>query len=415
MCEMSSSRSIAVRAVHHDERDVYLVVDVFSRQSAICSAPYVCLLLEILCWCLVNISLVKMQPASLSKTVQMHPVPTAEGCICAAATASDSASIFAQAENQIKLQYENVWRKFTSLWFCLCLKDREDRLQESSAQFHRYGLCRLVTYLRPERPTPEMCKKAGVVSVGRFGCWNTHTIPAEILLESIGSDHAGVFEDDLLFRDDQMSVARLATVWEDFKRFVVPAGFEAFKFGSHTLSGTAVAGTADNSKAMDTKLHRQSLSRVYKTESYLLHAFLWSRGGAQKLCGTSFVANAQKKGYEEDIDAWTNTAKLKVYSCYPQLVVQSGSDTSNTENGGVFDSLERIFWPKVGNYFQRKFCDEQDVVALVVIPNLVNILIFIFLLVLFGLVMFQRVRDARVHDSVKEEKETAASLPTISS
>jgi hypothetical protein len=90
---------------------------------------------------------------------------------------------------------------FAELVVCISLREREDRLREAAAEFHRTGLCRRVLFYRPTRhPTST-----------RTGIWESHRAVA---LEALarGARTALVFEDDVLFvRDpDARRLRRLA-------------------------------------------------------------------------------------------------------------------------------------------------------------------------------------------------------------
>ena len=269
-------------------------------------------------------------------------------------------------ENMIKFDYETLWCKLSRQIFCICLVSRKDRFEAASAQFHRYGLCRVAQFYMVIPPTDDECKTSGVISKGRFGIWNSHTNVARLGLHNATDDNVMIWEDDFLFRHEYMSVGRLRQVVDDFYAEVVPRNYDVFKLGQHTRSGEAISCHISNSECQDADVQIQKLSRIYKSDSVLLHCYIWSRKGASILFQTSYVQNIQdNRGQEEDIDSWMIRKQLQMYNCYPQLVVQSGSISSNTGNDTnvLYDRIERVYWPMFGSYMQRKFCDELDWVA----------------------------------------------------
>ena len=277
------------------------------------------------------------------------PVPIQQYCICSG------------FQDAIKLKYESLWHRLATRAFCICLKNRPDRFQAAATQFHRYGLCRIVRFYMVVAPTDEECRTAGVLSRGRFGIWNSHTGAAKLGFKDESAKSVLLFEDDFVFRDAYMNLAHFEQVVIDFEQVVKPLDFDVFKLGQHTRRGTPVLCGQGNDTGWP------SQSRIYKSDSVLLHCYLWSRKGAQILFDTSFSQNkADNKGEEEDIDSWMIRRQLKMYNCFPQLVVQSGSLSSNTGNAQntFLDRVERVYWPMIGSYFQRKFCDELDLVAL---------------------------------------------------
>jgi hypothetical protein len=334
----------------------------------------------------------------------VHNVPIQTGCICDSDDPNGDKYVDSNPLiRQEKLEYEELWKQFGPM-YCICLQTRPDRLESASKEFHRFGLCRHIKFYRPQPPTDEECKKANVTSHGRFGCWNSQETVAKLIFENEDIESGMEWEDDIRFRRKHMSVNRLKQVVKDWKTIVKPRGYDAFKLGQHTRSGEAMDCTP-NILCSDKILKNQLLSRVYKSTSVLNHAVVWSRRGAEKLLKTSFVKNKAKRCYEEDIDVWMISEGLDMYNCYPQLVTQSGSLTSNVQNSKHTwaDRIERVYWPMVGNYFQRHYCDELDWFALYIIPNLTMVLGILLLgCLMFAWRMWERqgsVKDDRSNDN----------------
>jgi hypothetical protein len=81
--------------------------------------------------------------------------------------------------------------KWLPVAVCISLREREDRVRESSAQFHKIGLCQRVIYYRPTRD-----KKPA------RGCWESHRKIAKTARDFWKLDKIAVFEDDVLFADN---------------------------------------------------------------------------------------------------------------------------------------------------------------------------------------------------------------------
>lgn len=298
-------------------------------------------------------------------------VPTKKGCLCDDDTLADTAE---------KRAYETLWNEFGPI-YCICLITRKDRFEAACAQFHQYGLCRLAQFLMVNPPTQQECRAAGVISKGRFGIWNSHETITKAGFADPDVKSVMGWEDDFLFRHKLMSVQRLQQVVDDWKAEVVPRHYDIFKLGQHTRSGKAIRCGLKNTETKDPSFHNQFMSRIFKSQSVLLHCYVWSRKGAEQLWATSFANNKLDNGgeEEEDIDSWMIRKGLAMYNCYPQLVVQSGSLSSNTGNdkNAFYDRIERVYWPMFGSYCQRTFCNELDWIALYGVEMLPIILLVV--------------------------------------
>jgi hypothetical protein len=77
---------------------------------------------------------------------------------------------------------------FLDAAYCISLKTRDDRVAQAAAEFHRVGLCRRVTFYRPDKhPTN-----------GFIGSWMSHREVAIHALER-GCGRTLICEDDVLF------------------------------------------------------------------------------------------------------------------------------------------------------------------------------------------------------------------------
>jgi hypothetical protein len=102
-----------------------------------------------------------------------HPCPTDPACPYCNGTAGEGALDWS----------------FLQAAYCISLKSREDRAAEAAAEFHKTGLCRHVTFLRPDKHPKN----------GFIGGWAAHRTVA---LDSLarGCDRTLIMEDDVLFK-----------------------------------------------------------------------------------------------------------------------------------------------------------------------------------------------------------------------
>ena len=89
--------------------------------------------------------------------------------------------------------------------------EENPRFKNLCAQFHRVGLCALVTMYRPARDTSTHVKKPG-----ERGCWESHRACASRASRGGGGERALMFEDDLRFRSG-FTPAALARIADDMR------------------------------------------------------------------------------------------------------------------------------------------------------------------------------------------------------
>ena len=77
---------------------------------------------------------------------------------------------------------------FLDAAYCISLKTRDDRVAEAAAEFHKVGLCRRITFYRPDKHP-----KSGFI-----GGWEAHRAVAMHALER-GCERTLICEDDVLF------------------------------------------------------------------------------------------------------------------------------------------------------------------------------------------------------------------------
>ncbi len=251
---------------------------------------------------------------------EIHSCGTLKGCLC-----DPNAPLEAIVHRE---RLEAAWLRFATVYYCICLKSRQDRYLSSSALFHQYGLCRLVKYLRVERPDEEYCKSHNIQSRGRYGCWQSYDIIAALALQD-NLETVGSFEDDIEMRDG-FSVEKLESVAHD-KEAHFPNTWDLFKFGQLTFGGHACA-INQPCKQCSPVVTQSWMPSLFQTNSTQTHAIVWSKAGIQKIAATSYETAMKQTGEEWDIDQWMRFHHYVMLACYPQLIAQSDSPTSNTQN-----------------------------------------------------------------------------------
>lgn len=284
----------------------------------------------------------------------VHGCPVKEGCICSVTKPSTKDL---KQQNGMRRKYERLWLQCFERAWCICLQDRTDRMLESAEQFHKYGLCRLVQYYRPVRPSKEEVTRLGISSVGRYGCWMSHCTVAQFARQH---ERTAVFEDDIQFFDSLMSLKRVKALAHHIDRHL-PDEWDMVKLGQFTLSG----------RPLDKGCGGEV--RLFKTRSFGAHALIWSRKGALRLAENTYLfAKQSANGSESDVDTWMMD-RFETYVCYPQLVCQSDSQTSNTQNHSLFVELIR---GQVSPFLfrqQRNHANKLDFMAYHVMPILQKI------------------------------------------
>jgi hypothetical protein len=234
---------------------------------------------------------------------RFHACPPRANCICSRAEEEEE-------------ELCKAW-SFADKIFCICLQDRNDRLVEASEQFHKYGLCRKVIFYRPSKPTDEEMaelKPLGITCKGLYGVWRSHHELAKVA-KKLNLKNVVIFEDDVRFLPQQATVENVKQIGLDLKR--LPNQWELMYLGHVPFWGYPV--TTD--------------LRLFRVGSQMAHAYILSESGINKLAQRDYLAdfhlNQQK---ERGIDQYF-CMTMKQYAIRPQMVVQSGSRSSNLQNG----------------------------------------------------------------------------------
>jgi GR25 family glycosyltransferase involved in LPS biosynthesis len=165
-------------------------------------------------------------------------------------------------------------QQLADCYFCICLVDRNDRLHESSDEFHNYGLCRLVQYVRVQKPDEQHCQDKQIQSRGRYGCWESHALVAK-LAAAQQSKRCGVFEDDLIIIQANMNLVRLQELVHRVQEHM-PSQWDVLKLGQITQSGDPYVEICKHG------YHQQMLPMLYRADSTQTHAMIWSERGFSK-------------------------------------------------------------------------------------------------------------------------------------
>lgn len=277
-----------------------------------------------------------------------------QGCLC---------DPNANNNNIEKQQYERLWLDIVDkngLIMCICLQERDDRFLEVSQEFHKYGLCRIVTFYRPKRPTLEECKKQNITRRGGYGIWRSHR---HIILEGLNKQckRCLIWEDDVVFYQWLMSIERLNQIRADID--ALPRNWGAYKFGHCAQFGYFIS------------------TSVVRTWSFLTQGVLWSMEGMKKLEGCTYQQYQQRKGKEGEIDCWMMGA-MPMYATFPQLVYQSDSVTDNINTAGDDKHYRNVTMAR-----QRTILNQVNILSDLAVHLLVYIVAFCFLVFVWNKMM----------------------------
>ena len=185
------------------------------------------------------------------------------------------------------------WGFLDGAW-CISLQERPDRARSAAAEFHRTGLCRLVTFYRPRRHPRRPV----------IGIWEAHRAVAQAALAR-GQGRVLIMEDDVRF-PHHLASTRLAKVSRSVEE--LPRDWMIYYLGHWPIWA---------------RLERPGLLRV---SSGCAHAYVASRAHLEWLVAHPFGSPAARlrRGLGKGIDA-AYAALPGTYAHYPMLAVQSGS------------------------------------------------------------------------------------------
>lgn len=200
---------------------------------------------------------------------------------------------------QFQSQYD--W-SFIPVGVCISLKDRDDRTNEATEQFHKVGLCRRVLFYRPEKD------KSPIHRPATRGCWESHRKIAKTARDQWGLEQVLVFEDDVHF-DDKITPERV----QQFRQTLahLPKNWNGCFLGHWPLLARPT-GRAHTLRAV----------------SLTTHAYVMNKPLMTWMINHPFDGTVFNKLGGLGIDCYL-AVKAKMYAFYPMLAYQSGSVTSN--------------------------------------------------------------------------------------
>jgi hypothetical protein len=193
---------------------------------------------------------------------------------------------------------------FLDAAYCISLKTREDRVAQAAAEFHRIGLCRRVTFYRPDKHPKN----------GFIGSWMSHREVAMHALER-GSERTLICEDDVLFTR-RIRPGTLRAIERALR--ALPSDWTIFFLGHWPLTAYFVR------------------HNVLRTSSGCSHAYVasprllrWLRDHPWGAPGVQFSRIAGK-----GVDS--AYAKLPgAYALFPMLAIQRASPSDNFDDPSI--------------------------------------------------------------------------------
>jgi hypothetical protein len=312
------------------------------------------------------------------------PPANGQPCICTVEAAAGAAAAREDVHSALRrrLRMERDWAQVTSgQAVCICLQERDDRWREASERFHQYGLCRVIRFYRPNKPTQEELNRLGVQSGGAYGCWTSHTHVAKMLLDS-PFPRAAVFEDDVDFLpaggSNDPAIVKIPRR-RDLKRFMrslnaaaraaqhgLPNGWQMWYLGHMPLPLVSYPVWLQPA--------------LFRTRSAFMHAYVLSRSGMEKLSRVEFCATSKRRGEECGIDEWV-MHRMRQYASFPQFCVQCPSTSSNFLKRGntVTQELANKLVP-ASIEFHRRHTLMVEIVCYFIVPILITILVILAIL-----------------------------------
>jgi hypothetical protein len=228
--------------------------------------------------------------------------------------------------------------------------------------------------LRVERPDERFCQAKGILSRGRYGCFQSHSTCVELGLKE-NANRTLVFEDDIEMLRDQITSTRLNTLVHDLNHHM-PNEWDVLKLGQITCSGKPWP--------IECASHPEKgwIPRLLINNSLATHAMIWSKAGMERLLQTSFLDAKVKTGKEWDVDRWMAEQEFVMLSCFPQMILQSNSKTSNTQNP-QYHWYEHPLFHDFGVTYLRYSSRFADPLMIYVLPwLLLSVLIFVALVLM---------------------------------
>jgi hypothetical protein len=228
----------------------------------------------------------------------------------------------------------NGWSRFP-MCVCICLRERTDRLEASTTEFHRVGLCGDIFYYRPTKPDLHSVTALGFERPGAFGSWESHRAVARraLNLDVFAQARARgdlpaivVVEDDVQFLGD-MTDNDLARIDQQVRG--LPPDWDVLLLGHAPMPVPGTCRPANIFKADWS---------VWRVNSFMLHAYVLSENGARLLAGTPYhrytsvdvlVWGRGQPPKEHFLDDWLRQS-ANMYAVVPMIAVQA--DLASDQN-----------------------------------------------------------------------------------
>lgn len=192
---------------------------------------------------------------------------------------------------------DNPWKEFVAKYdvdlVCISLKDRQDRALQAEQEFHRVGLCRFVTMVRPERG-PTFWE----------GCWNSH----HSVSEQASKQLLTVFEDDVCFDTTQTPTELTARV-SDALENLRDADWYILYWGGVSPWSMPYRNGVNRSSTLTT------------------HAYMLSPRGIQWMRDSPFGISSTRN----HIDQYISQSMPGAYSLTPMIAYQRPLGTDNVK------------------------------------------------------------------------------------
>jgi hypothetical protein len=231
-----------------------------------------------------------------------------------------------------KLQLEQSWTKLVGGGvYCISLQERPDRFSRACQEAHKWGLCRLIRFLRTTKPSDALLASAGVEPHNRgfFGSWEAHRACAVDACRR-GFDcqeRVLILEDDFELLSNTTSADRVLTLARDAGRLSKRADWDVLFLGHMPFCGVPALG--------DLGL------RLFKTKSVWIHAYILSPSGQRMLACQPFpTLNAST------LDGWLSR-NSRQYAVFPMMAVQASDDSDNLTSQASWDAKVILWWIRV--------------------------------------------------------------------
>lgn len=276
-----------------------------------------------------------------------------KGCICDSKIGDGTNTDALERRRDL----HKAWSKFLSSCWCINLKTRPDRYEETCKELHKAGLCLLARFYRPEPATVDDLKRIQFPKLdvpGYYGCWQSHRAVCQRHCFD-GSLLSLVLEDDVQFDSQFLSPDNIRTMGS----YVLNnCRADVFHLGHIAIYG-----------GFPTHMLDQNLT-VMRVRSSLMHAYIFTPHGADKfLNGAIFGSNG-----DVCVDFWL-IHHMRQEAIYPQIATQRHSPSSNLNGTALNAPPEKgashlEFYSRHHIWFDLFFCWIAPISVALLLPLL---------------------------------------------